>query len=570
MAEDAARNRVQQHIEDLCLASIRALSGDVRLTFRSHRLHRGRTPLPLPAAHLHPDIERDTFRSFRGASDGMALRLLHSDACLHAHLRPEETTRRLVFDLLEQFRVESLVSGYPGVVANLRGRHEDFSLQFHRSGLTETHLGLLLYTVTQMVRSRLTGEPVVAETEDLIEQVRGELAATLGHELAGLRRNRNRQRAFAAHSLAIADKIAAAIDSVREEGDDDGKTRDRREVRAAFSLLLDDDDGGELARPAPVGSSEVLTDSGGGYRIFTSRYDKELAAASLVRPALLRELRLKLDEDIAGAQLNSARLSRQLEALLCQPSASGWHSGQEEGLIDGSRLSQLITSPAERRLFKTERAEPVSPAVVGFLIDCSGSMKQHARGVAVLVDVFARALERIDVDCEVLGFTTGAWNGGRALRDWRRAGRPAHPGRLNELNHLIFKDTATPWRRARLPLAALLKPDLYRESVDGEAVRWAAGRLASQPRERRILMVISDGSPADGATGLANDEQYLAQHLRQVTGHLEESGSTELYGLGLGLDLSPYYSRSKILDLTTLGGRASIGDVVSLLGGRGG
>ncbi len=172
------------------------------------------------------------------------------------------------------------------------------------------------------------------------------------------------------------------------------------------------------------------------------------------------------------------------------------------------------------------------------------------------------------MDCEVLGFTTGAWNGGRALRDWRRAGRPAHPGRLNELNHLVLKEAATPWRRARLPLAALLKPDLYRGSVDGEAVRWAAGRLASQPRERRILIVISDGSPADGATGLANDEQYLAQHLRQVTGHLEESGSTELYGLGLGLDLSPYYSRSKILDLTTLGGRASIGEVVSLLGGR--
>ena len=48
----------------------------------------------------------------------------------------------------------------------------------------------------------------------------------------------------------------------------------------------------------------------------------------------------------------------------------------------------------------------------------------------MLVDVFARALEQAGVASEVLGFTTGAWNGGRAQRDWLRAGRPPHPGRL--------------------------------------------------------------------------------------------------------------------------------------------
>ncbi len=51
-------------------------------------------------------------------------------------------------------------------------------------------------------------------------------------------------------------------------------------------------------------------------------------------------------------------------------------------------------------------------------------MKQHIDAVAVLLDVFARALDQAGVTNEVLGFTTGAWNGGRAQRDWV-TGRPA-------------------------------------------------------------------------------------------------------------------------------------------------
>src|SRR6185312_4021054 len=131
-------------------------------------------------------------------------------------------------------------------------------------------------------------------------------------------------------------------------------------------------------------------------------------------------------------------------------------------------------------------------AAVTFLVDCSGSMKQHAEGLAAFLDVLVRALERIEVPCEVLGYTTGAWNGGRALKDWRRSGTPENPGRLNELSHLVFKDAATPWRTGRPGLAAMLKSTLYREGIDGEAVRWALSRLETQGQERRILVVISD------------------------------------------------------------------------------
>lgn len=164
--------------------------------------------------------------------------------------------------------------------------------------------------------------------------------------------------------------------------------------------------------------------------------------------------------------------------------------------------------------------------------------------MAVIVDVFARALELAGVRSEILGFTTAAWNGGRAVRDWRRAGRPPHPGRLNEVSHLVFKGADTPYRRARPAIAGLLKPDLFREGVDGEAVSWACERMQAHPERRRLLVVLSDGSPMDSATALANDAFYLDNHLAEVVRQQELAGTSEIYGVGVGLDLSAFYRRS--------------------------
>ena len=118
-----AQARQQQQVEELCVAAIRALAGEGDLHFRARRLHRGRALLPRFAPHLHPSLEKDDFGSFRGAADGVALRLSRSDLALHMSLRPADGVERVVFDLLEQFRVESLApEAMPGIAHNLRHR----------------------------------------------------------------------------------------------------------------------------------------------------------------------------------------------------------------------------------------------------------------------------------------------------------------------------------------------------------------------------------------------------------------------------------------------------------------
>ena len=95
-------------------------------------------------------------------------------------------------------------------------------------------------------------------------------------------------------------------------------------------------------------------------------------------------------------------------------------------------------------------------------------------------------------------------------------------------------------------MAGLLKVDLYREGIDGEAIEWARSRLEARDEQRRILVVISDGSPMDSATCLANDPNYLDQHLRDV---LAARSDVDICAVGVGLDLSIYYDRCTALDL---------------------
>ncbi|WP_232324267.1 cobaltochelatase CobT-related protein, partial [Variovorax sp. WDL1] len=421
MSEAQKQVRHAQQIDELCAAFVRAYSGEPDLHFRGQRLHRGRQPLPWYAPHLHPSPESDDFASFRGTADGLALRLSASDADLHERLRPDEPVERMLFEMLEQFRVESLApEAMPGMRRNLRHRHEQWSLSFHHSGLTDTARGLLLYAVAQICRARVSGQQVVEETEDMLEATRFALSPLIGHALAGLRRERADQAAYAVHARAIAHTVAAMLHAAGEDQDgEEDRDAEPDDKRSVFSLVADmDREIVEAFTTADAGRSALLEGEGDAYRVFTTDYDREHAAASLVRRELLVELRETLDRRIAAQGINIARLARELRALLAEPQRQGWDGAQEEGRIDGRRLAQLVASPTERRLFRTERLEPVADCVVGFLIDCSGSMKAHAEAVAMLVDVMARALEQAGVASEILGFTTGAWNGGRARRDW--------------------------------------------------------------------------------------------------------------------------------------------------------
>ena len=548
MNEQAVIRR-EQRLRELRAASIRALSRQHDLHFRGTTLYRGGRSVRMPVPHLHPPTGR-------GAADGMALRLRHTDPGVHAELRPDGDASRLVFEMLEQFRVESLVpAAWPGVRRNLAERFREWSTEFEASNSVETDSGLLLYTVAQVCRSWITAEPIADWTQDLIEGARFELSSAIGRELPLLRRNRNSQREFGMLARAIAQRVADLPHLQTEPGEHDAGWD-------AFEWLLDSESDDDAAAVVPAGGRRTLGDETAGYRVFSRDYDETRSLASLVRPVQLREYRERVDRAIEASAVSARTLGLRLAQMFAEPHDDGWESGHDSGYVDGRRLAQLVATPNERNIFRARAHAPRTDAMVSFLIDCSGSMKAFSEPVAVLVDVFARALELAGVGCEVLGFTTASWNGGRARRDWVRAGRPANPGRLNDVRHLVIKDADTPYRTARTAIAGLLKLDLYREGIDGEAVEWARNRLETRDEQRRILVVISDGSPMDSATSLANDRDYLDHHLRDV---LAATSDVDVCAVGVGLDLSVYYDRCTTLDLTEGTTRRVLADVLEAI-----
>ncbi len=567
-------NRKAEQIEELCSTVIRSFTANPDHYFHGRRFYHGSKRQPVFAAYLQADGEDLQLRTSRALADSFVLRNYFNDAELHRSLCPEDNIRRLVFELLEQLRVDSLVpDDRPGMKINLERRFIDWSARFYQSGISDTSIGNLLYTLAQVVWARLNNRQVLEHTEDHIEATRAGIANVIGGDLAGMKKQRHDQEAFAQHALAIADIVVKLIEveeAIHYITDIKAPKEIDIEKMPEFELLVDfdEEDLHDGVRKIVTGGSKSFEFTDGKYTVFNREFDTVESVDDMIRPELLLKLRGRLDSRIRGMGINVGQLARHLKMLFAVPARDDWNFGEEEGYIDGRRLSQLLTSPSDRRLFKNARYLPKADTSVTFLLDCSGSMKKYSDEVPVMIDVFGRALEQAGVGCEILGYTTHGWNGGRLMGQWMREGRPDMAGRLNELCHMVFKDANTSWRKARNNLGALLKMDFYRENIDGEAVEWACERLYKQDVGRRILIVVTDGSPLDTATVQANDKFYLDNHLKKVVSQHEARGVIEILGLGVGLDLSPFYRHCHAIDLDEGLSMHGMMEVVHLMAGK--
>ena len=541
---------LQQKLEQWCAASIRALAGEPTAHYRGHYLLLKDQPMLLCAPYLHLDLETHDAAKLRGVADAIALRLLHSDQQLHTSLSPDNPIQRLVFELLEQLRTESLApDNMPGMRTNLQRRFLYWAKKAGSSALIENSVGLLIFTVNLMCWSRLLKLAIPETIEDTIEATRWKLAQSIGKPLRAMSRVTHSQQKFSDHALDIARIINSMIEDASQasdQGDDVNKTVRIISNAKLLNLQWLDADGLSLEQRFAISSGEKVTQtqSGFNYQFYNRAYDKEVKADKIIRIAQLKKMRIALDKHIRQQSVNSHRVARYLRQLVASPALAGWSFGEEEGYLDSARLARLVTSPNDRKLFRKLSHKPNSDCIVSIVIDNSGSMTHHNMAIAAMVDTLAKIFELANIKSEVLGFTTVEWNGGKVAKEWARVGKPANPGRLTSLCHTIYKSAETPWRRARPAIAGLLKSDNFREGVDGEALEWAVKRIESRPEARKIIVMISDGSPMDTATHAANDDRYLDQHLVQVAAIVEGRPDINLCALGVGLDLSAYYRES--------------------------
>ena len=332
-----------------------------------------------------------------------------------------------------------------------------------------------------------------------------------------------------------------ATDASGEMGDD----------QTLSDEACDDAEGTQPYRPGEQGGPDANQ-----YRIYTNRFDEEVNAEDLCEAEELTRLRAYLDQQLQPLQSVISRLANRLQRRLLAKQNRSWNFDMEEGILDAARLPRVIIDPFQPLSYKQETEVEFRDTVVSLLLDNSGSMRGRPITIAAMcADILARTLERSNVKVEILGFTTRAWKGGQAREAWSSSGKPPHPGRLNDLRHIIYKAADAPWRRARRSLGLMMKEGLLKENIDGEALSWAHNRIVGRPEQRRILMVISDGAPVDDSTLSVNSGNYLERHLRQVIDWVETRSPVELIAIGIGHDVTRYYSRAvTIVDADQLGG----------------
>jgi cobaltochelatase CobT len=580
-----------------CLKAI-ARHPELEVVFAADKpsLMPGRARLPEPPRKLTPN----DVAILRGHADSMALRMACHDATVHRKLAPESDAARAVYDAVEQARVEAIGSRrMAGVANNLGAMLED---RYHRGAryedITDRADAPIEDAVALMVREALTGQKPPPSAQKIVDLWRGFIDERAGDELARLSRSIEDQRAFARivrdllSSLDMTDEMSSASED--DESSDDNESEadepeqeeaegeqesqsERAEVEVSQDAAEELQEGASEAADAPSGDwreDEEQPDAdeagdaprqrdlranemkGPDYKPYTQKFDEVIAAEDLCDAEELTRLRAYLDKQLANLQGVVARLANRLQRKLMAQQNRSWEFDLEEGALDPARLPRIIIDPYQSLSFKREKDTNFRDTVVTLLIDNSGSMRGRPITVAATCgDVLARTLERCGVKVEILGFTTKAWKGGQSRETWLQAGKPASPGRLNDLRHIIYKSADAPWRRARRNLGLMMREGLLKENIDGEALDWAHKRLLARTEQRKILMVISDGAPVDDSTLSVNAGNYLERHLRHIIAEIETRSPVELIAIGIGHDVTRYYRRAvTIVDAEELGG----------------
>ena len=574
------------------IATMRALSEndelDVTFGHGTPAASGNRIRVPLPAL----GSTEQQINVVRGVGDEFALRLRYHDERLYKKRAPREGPAEEMFRWVEDARIASIGSlRMQGVAQNLDASLESQCQEAAFDTITTETEAPLSVAVGLLVREHLTGRKLPPSAENVVKHWREYVEERAGSDIDALKDCLLDQDRFSRVSRAILSDLGLASEFDQppelEENDQDSETVDEsqdsdsdaspEDVVLDDDSMADEDAEGETstmqmeadmdlsdlgAESDPDEAPNISPDESGrirmdvNYQAFTTEFDEMVRAEELCDAEELTRLRAMLDQQLVSLQHATSKLANRLQRRLMAKQNRSWEFDLEEGILDASRLAIVVADPMNPLAYKQEKEIKFRDTVVTMLIDSSGSMRGRSITIAAMcADILGRTLERCSVKVEILGFTTRAWRGGQSRERWIQAGKPSNPGRLNDLRHIVYKAADDPWRRARRNLGLMMREELLKENIDGEALIWAHNRIVVRQEQRKVLMVISDGLPVDNSTLLVNPSNYLEQHLKYAIDIIENQSPVELIAIGIGHDVTHHYHRAvTITDAEQLGG----------------
>ncbi len=549
---------------------------------------------------LPHNLSKNDISIARGQGDALAMRLASHNEKIHQKYAPNNPQARAVYDTLEQARVEALGCSYfSGMKKNISSMLEDNLNANNFDKISDIADAPLDQALGLILREKLIGIKIPKSGQKIVDLWRKEIEEKSSNPLEGLQEYIEDQKAFSIaikHLLVDLDLIPPSelehnsdddnsgdeIEDKQTDNNQDNKDQetsegDKQETEQDQNSGDSEESGeaDEFDTSASEGDEEAQAQLGDEaqqnqtnkenekhlsnypqYKIFTTKYDEIIHAPDLCPREELDQLRALLDKQLETLSGAVSRLANKLQRRLMAQQRRSWTFDLEEGMLDTARLTRVVTDPMAPLSFKQENDTDFRDTIVTLLVDNSGSMRGRPITIAAICgDILARTLERCGVKVEILGFTTKAWKGGKSRESWLEAGRPANPGRVNDIRHIIYKSADEPWRHAKRNLGLMMREGLLKENIDGEALLWTQKRLMARPENRRIMVVISDGAPVDDSTQSVNSGNYLENHLRSVIEDIELRSPIQLIAIGIGHDVTRYYKHAvTLLDAEELGG----------------
>ena len=294
------------------------------------------------------------------------------------------------------------------------------------------------------------------------------------------------------------------------------------------------------------------------YTIFSNQFDEIINPKKFIAKIELENLRNQLDLKISKLNSISKKMNLKLKRKLLSKKNTYLDFDASGGVLNRKKLVNLVLSPFIEDVWINSKAHEYHDTTLTILLDNSGSMRGNPIVMSAMAcEIIAEILEKFSIKTEIIGFTTSDWKGGRVRKLWETSGRKKNPGRLNELRHIIYKSFNQSFKKSKINLGLMLKEGILKENIDGEALLFARSRLAQQSEKRKILMVISDGTPVDDSTTCNNDGDILSDHLRHVINMIEKRGKIEIIGVGIGHATDEFYKNS-----ITIRALEDLGDVM--------
>lgn len=425
---------------------------------------------------------------YRGKIDSFAFFDRFHKANIHQKYCPSSLNNKYLFDESEKSRINAIASlQMLGVAKNIQSK-----LSFNLSKINDNPnkdieiFSLVLYSIL-----------IDFKFKNICQQESDKAYKKISPFIDNLKKNIYNQDGFAKVILTLIEDLDEKENKDQEANDDLNSKNNLDDIEQDKKNTSISPSNQELLKSKPQeesqinesilsssnfckahsGSQELLSTHDAehiDYKIFTKKYDEFTTPKKLCSKEELANLRVDLDKKFKDIENSVTKKSNDFVKVLQSYNMRNYMLNCDEGLIDSSKLAQLVANGSSEQIFKQEHQQKLYDTSITILLDNSGSM----RGKPILFasyccEELVKVLEKFSISVEILGFTTSAWKGGKSRKEWLEKNSPKKPGRLNDIRHIIYKSSNDNWRKAKTNLGLVLKEGVLKENIDGH-IRWSA------------------------------------------------------------------------------------------------